>query len=953
MISFLVRIWSMQVAMAIMMCFLGTSGSVSTAIAQATAPDLEAEGPTQLLERGRAAFAANDFATAAEALKKFITDYGEAEEAKEAARLHRPLVAISLVGQQKFAEAIPWIDDSLADPKIEFAVSDELRFWRGICLMTGGDLVPAQRAFGEYWTIENHQPFKRYEALLLFATLYVQQGFPAEAADFLAEQLPKFRDLAPEAASRAVVLQLYARLEANQPAEALALLEAEFPRMAEMTQVISFQSLALQLGSRFLEEEKWYEAISCLQRIWPAARLLEYQDNKVSEIEKRIAVLEARPNSQSTVFQLKSILKRVDREVEAFRQFESFDAALRLRLATAYQGLERYRESALILEDMLATMPPDPLVATATLAQLQCWMEIRRWPKAIEAAERYEAVFGKDGADLATVLLLKAEALRESNAHGAAQLAYGELVKAFPESPLAPKAQFMQGFLYLQQDDTDGALYQFEQVRQKYPKSDMVEDAAYWTGQAHSFAGLYDEARDLLTKYLKDYPKAKYGKEATFRIAVCTFSLAEYPQALELLGQFVEKHPGDEMNDEAHLLIGDAHLGEGEIDLGFASYEKVRPAAGRFFEEAWFKKGHAYKLLEEYEKMRSHFRAFVESHPDSARMPEAVYWVGWTFLNEDDVNSARAIYWEIIERHGNDASMNTLTDVLVALPKVYPGPDGMEELLTKLDAARRRAVAAGELVLAVRAGWAKAQAVGKKFPDAARIELLDISKWVDPKEENPLVSVDVAEALLASGNDRTARELLLNTRKWHPRAAQRDRIYWALGNLAAKDGDAATAVSYFERFERETGASLKLAEVRLAKARLLTEMNRTVPAREALESVLTAESAPAALKAEALFALGESHVTSRDHEKAIVYFERLYVVYGKFAELNAKAYWLRGQSLEKLALGREALATYEELVSRDDLRRLPEVAKAEEKIVALRKEFPEEVQAPLTEEASL
>ena len=952
MIPSLVRCWSVRVARVAAACAVWTLVSAPPVFSQTTIPDLEAEGPAQLLERGRAALAANDFAAAEEALKKFIADYGEAEEAKEAARLHRPLVAICLVGQQKFAEAVPWIDDSLADPKIEFAISDELRFWRGICLMTGGDLVAAQRAFGEYWTNENHQPFKRYEALLLFATLYLQQGFPAEAADFLADQLPKFRDLAPEAASRAVVLQLYARLEADQPTEALALIEAEFPRMAEMTQVISFQSLALQLGSRFLEEEKWYEAISCLQRIWPAARLLEYQANKVTEIEQRIAVLEARPNSQSTVFQLKSILKRVAREVEGFREFKSFDAALRLRLATAFQGLERYRESALILEDMLATMDPEPLVATATLAQLQCWMEIRRWPKAIEAAERYEEVFGKSGADLATVLLLKAEALRESNDHGAAQLAYGELVKQFPESPLAPKAQFMQGFLYLQQDDTDGALFQFEQVRKKYPKSDMVEDAAYWTGMGHSFAGLYAEARDLLTQYLEDYSKAKYGKEATFRIAVCTFSLAEYPEALALLNQFVEKNPGDEMNDEANLLIGDAYLGEGEIEPGFAAYEKVRPTAGRFFEEAWFKKGHAYKLLEEYDKMRAHFRTFVESYPDSARMPEAVYWVGWTFLNEDDIAAARDIYWETIDRHGNDAAMNTLTDVLMALPKVYSGPEGTEDLLTKLDTTKRRAASAGELVLAARAGWAKAQVLGKKHPESAQTELLEIAKWIDPKEENPLVSVDVAEALLAAGNERTGRELLVNTRKWHPRAAQRDRIYLALGDLAARDGDKPAAIGFYERFERETGASLRLAEVRLAKARLLFEMKRSGPAREALESVLTTETAPAALKAEALLALGQSYVESREHQKAIVYFERLYVVYGKFTELNARAYWARGQSLEKLSLGREALATYEEMVARDDLRRRPEVLKAAEKIVALRREFPAE-EAPVTKEVSL
>ena len=66
---------------------------------------LDAEGPVQLLERGRRAYAESNFAEAEQALEKFITDYGEAEEAKEAARIHTPLVALCKVKLEKFDEA--------------------------------------------------------------------------------------------------------------------------------------------------------------------------------------------------------------------------------------------------------------------------------------------------------------------------------------------------------------------------------------------------------------------------------------------------------------------------------------------------------------------------------------------------------------------------------------------------------------------------------------------------------------------------------------------------------------------------------------------------------------------------------------------------------------------------------------------------------------------------------
>ncbi len=895
----------------------------------------------QLLERGRAAFGANDFVAAEEALEKFILDYGPAEEAKEAARIHRPLVALCKVGLKKFDQALKWIDESLVDPQIDPALADELRFWRGLCLMSTQDLVGAQRAFGEYWTGENHNAFKRYEALLLFAHLYLLQGFPEEAADFLESQLAMVREASPEAASRAVVLELHARMEAGQKDQALAVIRRESPHFGKMTQVVSFQTLMLQLGAGFLEEKRFHEAITCFQHTWPSAKLTAYQNQKATEIRDRIALLEPRPDMQGTVFQLRAILKRVERELEHFQTIEHFDSALRLRLAMAYQGLERYREAALILEEMVVTMPPDPVVESAALAQIQCWMETKHWLRAAEAAERYETVFGAEGRSLPTVLFLKAEAFRENLDQGKAQLAYGELVERFPKDPFAAKALFMQGFLYLQQDDNEGAIYQFEQVQRRFPESEMVDDADYWTGMAYSLSSLYAEAREHLVGYLKRHREPSYRKEAVFRIAVCTFSLAEYPESIAKLEDFVRAYSGDALTDEAWLLLGDACFGVGKNEEGFAAYEKVRPESGRFFEEAWFKKGNALRLLEEIPAMRTHFEKFVADYPASGRLPEAVYWIGWTHLEEGEVERARSIYWKTIEDLGDDPARSTITHLFTGLQKIHQsdGAKGREELLAKLKLLKSSAALAGKTTLALRAGWAEAQVQGD--PEAARLELLSVAKWVNPKLHEPVVSIAVAEAQLASGNRLTAKDLLTEIRKWHPRAVERDRIYRALGGIAEAEGDKDRAIGFYERFERETAASVQLGEVRLRLADLLEKSGRGEAARETLGKTLEAAGVTADVKAHALLRLGEMHASMKDHRKAAVYFERIYVAYGKFADLNAKAYWSRGQSLEQLDLGREALETYQELILREDLREFPERNLADQRIAVLKERFPD------------
>jgi tetratricopeptide (TPR) repeat protein len=289
--------------------------------------------------------------------------------------------------------------------------------------------------------------------------------------------------------------------------------------------------------------------------------------------------------------------------------------------------------------------------------------------------------------------------------------------------------------------------------------------------------------------------------------------------------------------------------------------------------------------------------------------------------------------------------MVTITDVFSALPAIYArdGDAGSEELLTRLERLKSGAAVAGELVMAARAGWAKSLIMGKVSDLAGRTELLSIAKWVDPKLSRPAISVSVAEALLEAGNPLTAKELFTNIRKWNPRCVEKARIYRGLGDIALVEKDSQKALEYYAMYEREAVQTVALGGVKFRKAEIYAGLGQKAKARAELESVLETPGVTAEAKAGALMKIGELHVGDGEHEKAIVYFERVYVAYGKFGGVNARAYWERGQSLEALNLKKEALETYEELVARDDLSRFNEVELAEEKVTKLRRLFPPEL----------
>jgi len=901
----------------------------------------EVVSPLEMLDRGRLAFQQSDFVAAEMAFDQFFADYAENPEAAEAINAHRPLLALTKVGVGKYDEASPLIDASLKSDKLEAKLKDELSFWRGICLMQSDDYSAAQESLGEYWNNEKHEPFKRYEALLLFAGLYLTQGFDEFAADFLKERIPKMRKLAPEAASRATVLRFHALLKAGENEQALELVRSEYSGIDQMTQLISFQMQVLDLGARFLEEKQYRKAVFCLQRVWSKEKLLRRQETRLKGMHEREEKVMKQGGRQAVLFQIRSIIRRVEREISMLEESENFDSGLRLRVAVAFQSQERYREAALVMGEMLEKMPPDSVVDSASVALIQCWMQIERWPKAVESADLYLKTLGiwEEAAHFPEVMLLKAEALKEMQQPQKAAVVYGDLVERFPKHKQAPSALFMQAYMYLIQDDSEGAVYHFDQLRLHYSEHALVEDADYWTGMALSFTSEYSEAKGWLQVYLNRYGAlkvpAKYRVEAKFRLAYCVFAMGDNAQAITLFRRFIDDNEGHDLIDEARLLLGDGYLGEGEIERGIESYRRISPESKRFHEDGWFKIGKALRLTDDLVGMRDHFTQFLSRYPDSSRMPEAVYWIGWVDRQHGDIAKAKQVYWQTLRAHGNGAKYLAIEDLIAALPRLYrdTGEGGQQELLKGLEELELEAVSSGQRLLALRCAWGVAQVYRKQNQKAYRVALLKVTPEVDAKHDAPRITVDCADAQLAMGNLNVAEKLYETVRKWHPRAVERDRVFAGLGRIAEMNGEVDQAIAYYLRFERETASVLRLNEVKLERARLLVRKLRSEEARGVLEEILESPIKSSRIKAQALFEFGEILMSEGDPRKAAAYYERIYVVYGKHKELVARAYWRRGEALEKMSLRKEALEVYGELAEREDLSACDEAKMAARKLM--------------------
>ncbi len=869
----------------------------------------------------------------------FLRDFGSAKEAApDLPHVHYNLAA-ALMQTQKFDSALEAIEIAQAHETIKPDQEENLAFWQAICLVQLGENNQARKAL-EVFSETFPQSQRQQDAALLAATALMVEGKGKEAAVAF-----KAIRTNPESLhrGRATVLELHNLLETGQDDTALALLVQEGPGQDRITQIATFQTLALALAEKYLTNEKPREAIQALQTLWTRDRLTAHQQRRSAEVQEQLAALEASPNPD--IFkrsQAGQIAREVEEELKNLGKIPSFDPSVRFRLASAFHQQDRFLECALLLNEMLSEMPPDAVVEQASITALQSWMVIERYDKAVEGAKLFAERFPKSK-QLPLVLYLQGMGQQQDQDYTAALATFENLATKFPETEQAPRAHFMQAFTQLLSEQNEEAAELFAQFRQKYPEDELGESAAYWQGSALALAKKFPEAREVLGAIPSAYPKGALLGPAAFRHAYGAQAMRDYETAEEELKAYLRAYPDGEESAEARILLGDALLAQAKSDEGKEVYASVSEASGRFHEEAQFKLAKVLKLEEDHEGLRHLMRAFLEQYPKSPRSAEALFLIGSAWRQEDQMEKAKEEYWTAIRKFGDDPTAYAVEDLFLALGRLYQ--DDLEKLdyLADLRALRAQAEAAEQEVLTVRTIWALAQAVKKSDPDLSQALLREASVLVAAQVTSSAVLADCAEAQMLAAAAQTdpaegqrRRELAAGIYremlKWHPRAPQKDQALGALAKLALEAGDQQTALDYYGRIERDTPWSSLMGDVLVTRAQVEVGQGRLDEAVDSYTRLLAAENVSGKLKAQALLALGELEMQRDRPQVAIPYYQRIYILYGKWRDTVAKAYLRSGEAFEQVADLEAARKTYEELANSEELASLPEADQAREKL---------------------
>ncbi|MEM6910645.1 MAG: tetratricopeptide repeat protein [Verrucomicrobiota bacterium] len=882
------------------------------------------------------AFDGGDYSQVIALVEQMRENFGNSAQAQPVLESLRPLVALSYGFQGLFEEGLPEMEAALDLAEVNPQQKEILLFFYGTALLQRQEWPQAREVFYDFFQTPGYDPARRREALLMAGTTFLLDGEPEKGAEFLGKFRERIREVDPESAGRALVLQLTALLQANDLERATQLVAETQVAEEEIAQLVSFHSLLLQLGSRWMKLDQPGQALLVLRQVWKRERLIYFQEERLAVLEKQVEALAEREGRQGEWLQLERMRSKVERELAQVRDHLEFDAALQLRLAKCYYDLGRSMQAALLMREILERLEASPLTESVIVSLMELWLQTGRASDCLTAGETYRRKFqGEEAPSLAQVAYLEGLAHEDLRDYARAKSSFLSVVADFPEAEVAPRAAFMAGYMALMEEHYQEAVEQFASLLETYPQDPMAEDASYWTGMAWFFAEDYLACRQALSDYLGKVAAGEMAGTsqvaAEFRMAYCTFSLADYEAAIEELESWLQRNGKSGLASEAKVLLGDSFLALGQIEEGIEVYATIPSEETTWFEEGWFKTGKALKALGELTRFEGHYQEFVQNHAESLRVTEALHWLGWAQAKRGDSEGARATYWEAIRDYGGQASHHAIEEVFLALAKYYS--EEPESWVRQLEALAEES---DQTTLQLRCHWALGHALAGTRPERSQAAFLRAAQGVEVMDHNPRILADCAEAAVAAGEWEVAETLYTGLRRWHPNSLQVAGAYAGLAQLAIARREPRQAMQFLvEARERAFDPTLR-EEATLQLAALHREEGESPQAEALLSGLLEETGTSVRGRAESLLLLGDLRQQDGRLLEAAASYERVYLAFGRHLDLVAEAYWRRADLLEnQLSRATEAREVLREMVNRPELASQAQTEAARERLQTL------------------
>ena len=689
-------------------------------------------------------------------------------------------------------------------------------------------------------------------------------------------------------------------------------------------------SIAMSLGDMFYEEYDYENALDAYHCVVGYDELVKFQKKKLREINKKIAEIKNKKSDSIVKAERLGILKsQISKTAEISKEK---DAGWYLRLGRCLYDMDLLWEAAVAFREMKENFPTNSLTPDAVASLVYCYAQMGFYDEARKEIDNFLEKY-PNHPKAESLAFLKAESYINQENFPAAEKEFKNLLKKFPNIKNKDRAEFYLYLAQAMQEKFEKAREGFVNWKKHYKKSSLKPNVDYWLCMTIFFSGDYSNVVKNLKSFVKKYPESSYKPDVEYRIGAAYYMLEDYDKAAKQLARYIDTYTNHQLNCEAKVLYGDALAAMGKLPHAIAAYSEVGPRNGPYYHYAVSQIGKCCKMMEDYKTMAEVYEKYVQSIPDSPNVVDGLYQLGWSYLQLGKLDAAREAYWNALTKFGNKPDWSGFGEITHNLYKLYSGSNGYSKLENRLNEEINIAREKKKLTLGSRLAIALVNLLKLEGKNEAVVKI--ISKFTENYPTNILGAdalIFLAREELSKNNFGKAKSYLNLIVKKYPENPISAEAELRLAQAAVKTGDIKTARKYLNSAEQKAENIKIVLEIALEKAQISLADNMPRQAIKQFENILANRAARGPLWPKALFGIASAYQKIGEYNKAIPYYQRIYVMYAAYTNLTAKAYYNSGICFEKLGKITAATNTFSELLADKRLEGLPEIKLAKNRM---------------------
>ena|GEM_PF-737252 len=385
-----------------------------------------------------------------------------------------------------------------------------------------------------------------------------------------------------------------------------------FPGFELASEVKYYNCLSL------FKENKYEEAIAQLTDLISGTGI---EDNRKKESQYLLA---------RCWLNLQEYSKAIE-NLESLKQFKAEDSLLEkisFDLGLAYSRKGDKEKAILEFQEFIEKYPQSELIKSAYFELGKGLYDLKKYKLALSELE-------KTSTDEALYLIGKAS--KELGDQEGEIRAFEELREKYPRSNFSQEAYFKIGNYYYSQKRYKEAIEEFNKIVQFFPQSPLLSESNYWLGWSYFKLTEYQKANEHFKKVGEYKEDLEIGQRALFMAAESLYNLKDYQKAREGYIKFIEMYPVGDFSANAQYAIAWTYLENKEHEASVMEFKKLisNYPDSKFTEEAQFRVGKNYFLSGNRATAKAELKKFIELYTKSSFRAEGIYLISQIYLQEE------------------------------------------------------------------------------------------------------------------------------------------------------------------------------------------------------------------------------------------------------------------------------------------------------------------------------